>query len=146
MKFTKLSTALTTGTLFLASALPVFAQTPSGTNLDPCDKLTDPWNKLCQISDKNTGQVIGNVVLILFIAAALIALFFLIWGGIKWILSGGDKTKVEAARSTIIAALIGLVVTFLSFFLLQLVLSIFGISLTDFTIPTLLGGAPTPTL
>ena len=79
----------------------------------------------------------GFVVTIAFVIAVLIALFFLLWGGIKWITSGGDKTGVEAARNQIIAAIIGLIIVFLSFFILNLVLGLFGLSLLDLKLPTL---------
>lgn len=136
MTLTTLKKAAATTTVAISSILVaapyVFAQ-----DVNPCANIGDPWSKLCTISADRTGAIISSVVLLLFIIAALLALFFLIWGGIKWILSGGDKSKVEAARSTIIAALIGLVVTFLSFFLLTFVLSIFGISLANLTLPKL---------
>ena len=122
-------------TTLAASALPAFALPAQSVN--PCPPGTT-FGKLCNINSSNIGGVLSNFVLFLFIVAALIALFFLIWGGIKWILSGGDKGKVETARSTIIAALIGLVVTFLSFFLLQIVLGLFGINLSNLQIPQLI--------
>jgi hypothetical protein len=130
---TTTAAALTTLTL----AAPAFAQT----NVNPCAPggIGNPFNNLCTINSTNFGSVISNAVLFLFIVAALIALFFLIWGGIKWILSGGDKGKVEIARGTIVAAVIGLLVTFLSFFILQLVLGLFGISLMNLTLPKLIG-------
>ena len=37
-------------------------------------------------------------------------LIFLIWGGIEWLTSGGDKTRVETAQKMISNALIGLAV------------------------------------
>jgi hypothetical protein len=130
----KVAGALTTLTA-LSLATPAFAQT----TIDPCSKLGSTFNGLCHITSNNLGGMVSNIITILFIVAALIALFFLIWGGIKWILSGGDKAKVESARSTIIAALIGLVITFLAFFLLTFVLGLFGISVTNFILPNLIG-------
>lgn len=96
---------------------------------------------LCNIASSNFGNLVGKVITILFIFAAVVALAFLIWGGIKWILSGGDKAGVEAARNTIVAAVVGLIVVFLSYFILNIVISFFlGTPITNFTIPTL--GAP----
>jgi hypothetical protein len=93
--------------------------------------------ELCDGDTAGVGGVISAIIKILFIVAVLLALLFLIYGGIKWILSGGDKGKVEAARGTIVAALVGLVLVFLSYFLLMLVLSFFGLGTdTEFTIPS----------
>lgn len=93
---------------------------------------------LCTITSGNFGGLVGKVITILFILAAVVALIFLIWGGIKWILSGGDKSAVEAARNTIVAAVVGLIVVFLSYFILSIILRFFlGTSTTEFSIPTL---------
>lgn len=130
---TSLSTAFSALSA-LALAAPAYA---TDVNLDPCAATPPPWNSLCNINKDNLPGVIGTIIIVLFIGAALVALFFLIWGGIKWIMSGGDKGKVETARSTIIAALIGLVITFLAFFLLSFILSIFGLSINNLVIPNL---------
>ena len=76
----------------------------------------------------------------MFIVAVIVALGFLIYGGIKWIISGGDKAGVEAARNTIVAAVVGLVIVFLSYFILNIILGIFGLSLGTLTLPTLTSG------
>lgn len=81
-------------------------------------------------------NVVRAVINILFVIAAVIAIIFLIWGGIKWTLSGGDKAALESARSHIIAAIVGLVLVFLSFFILTFVFDFFGIGLVEqFNIP-----------
>lgn len=83
---------------------------------------------LCNIS---IGQFIGNLISFIFIIAAIVALLYLIWGGFKWITSGGDKTNIETARSHIIAAVVGLIIIFLSYVILNLVWTFFfGSSLT----------------
>lgn len=131
----KISTITTSAFTTLYFASPAFAQV----DLNPCTKMTDAnWQRLCKIGETDLGLIIGQAILVIFVIATLIALFFLIWGGIKWIMSGGDKGKVEAARSTLIAALIGLVVTFLSFFILSLIMGLFGLSLTNLNIPDII--------
>jgi hypothetical protein len=134
--FTRVSAAASAGFVYLSLAAPGFAQV----NIDPCPKGetegTD-FSVLCDLSANNIGTVISSVVTVLLIAAAIIALFFLIWGGIKWILSGGDKVKVDEARKTIIASIIGLIVALLAFFIITIVLGLFDLSLTDLKLPKL---------
>lgn len=60
-------------------------------------------------------------------AAVVLALVFLIWGGIKWIIAAGNKERVEGAKRTIIHALVGLAITFTSFYLLNFVGQLYGI-------------------
>jgi len=122
----------------LAIAFPALA----GASLDPCPKGTGGgtnFGNLCNLSADKLGTVISGIVTIMLIAATIIALFFLIWGGIRWVTSGGDKAKVESARNTIIAAIIGLVIAFLAYFILTLVLSFFGLSLNNLTLPKITG-------
>src|SRR3990167_3037259 len=107
---------IVSATAFLGAATPAFAQTV----IDPCAKSAGPgFNKLCNLTF--SGGVVGAFITIGFIIATLIALGFLIFGGIKWIASGGDKTAVEGARNTIVAALVGLVIVFLAYFIINII-------------------------
>jgi len=109
---------------FFGFALPAFAQT---VNVNPCADSAGPgFNILCNLSLSH-GNIIGRIITIALIIAALIALAFLIWGGIRWILSGGEKEKVEEARGTIIAALVGLVIVFAAYFIINIVFGLFGL-------------------
>ena len=65
--------------------------------------------------------------------AALLVLFYLIWGGIEWITAGGDKGKVEKARNRITQAIIGLIVLAASTAILSLVQGFLGVTLINFT-------------
>ena len=129
----KLLSSLSLSTpLFLMNAAQSFAQTP-GESLNPCNNKSQILSVLCKTRD--LGAVIGFIVTIAFIIAILVALIYLIWGGIKWITSGGDKANVETARNQIIAAIIGLLIVFLAFFILNLILGLFGLNLFDLTLP-----------
>ena len=126
-------------TALLLTASQVMAQTVSK-SLNPCDnKDNKALNAACAGQGLGLGNVLGFVITIAFVIAVLIALFYLVWGGIKWITSGGDKAGVEGARSQIIASIIGLIIVFLAFFILNLVLGLFNLSLFDLELPTLNG-------
>ena len=125
---------ITAAAISLSYTLPALAA-----EVNPCPK-DGKFSKLCDIT-ANPGAILGNVIIAILVVAAVIALLYLIWGGVKWIMSGGDKAKVDTARSTIIAAIVGLIVTFLAFFLVSLVLSLFGLgSIRDLTIPDITAG------
>ncbi len=126
----KLLTSLSLGTgALLASAMPAFAA-PLGTF---CPEGTD-FTLLCKLP---AGTVIGGIVNLIFIIAIVIAFVFLIIGGFKWVVSGGDKGAVEGARNTIIAAIVGLVILFLAFIILNIVLGLFGTSLNTLNVTPL---------
>ncbi|MEK7168617.1 MAG: hypothetical protein AAB778_01265 [Patescibacteria group bacterium] len=81
------------------------------------------------------GMVSGFIRLILVIAG-LAFFFILVIGGIKWILSGGDKAHTEGARNQITAALVGLVIVFSAWAIIQLINTFFGVNILQLDLPT----------
>lgn len=118
-------------------AFPAFAVTPVSVN--PCEgNLAGIAKTLCDIGGKNTPNTIQNIVVFLIVLAVIIALLYLLFGGIKWITSHGEKTEVEAARNHIIAAVTGLIVVFFAVLIVSIVLAAFGLGLTNLEIPTII--------
>ena len=93
------------------------------------------------LSGITAGGIISGAISLVLIFAALIFFFMLVIGGIKWILSGGDKGQTEAARNQITAALVGLVIVFAAWAIAQLIGGLFGITIFNqqLTLPTFLG-------
>lgn len=75
------------------------------------------------------SPIIQTGVTLLFVFAILLTLFFLIYGGIRWIVSGGNKEKLQQARQTLTYAIIGLIVVLLSFFIINVIGGIFAVNL-----------------
>lgn len=73
-------------------------------------------------------SIITFALQLLLFAAILLALFFVLFGGLKWILSQGDKKQVEEAQHTITYAIIGLIIALLSFFIVNLIGYTFGVA------------------
>lgn len=59
----------------------------------------------------------------------ILALIFLLIGGIKWITSGGDKQALAGAKATITYSLVGLIIVLVSFALLGFISGLFGVNL-----------------
>lgn len=110
-----------------------FAQT----NANPCSSI-GPFSTLCSLTSNDFGFVVSTIINIIVILAIIIAILYIIYGGIKWILSRGDKEKVEDARKHIVASVVGLIVVFLAFFIINVVFGFFfpGKSLKDLKLPT----------
>jgi hypothetical protein len=112
------------------------------------------FNKLLAVADmpedvvKNTGGTITNpaignlgkdkgvdflqtalpaAIQIGFIIGVLIFFFVLITGAIQWVSSGGDKQALEVAKGKITNALIGIVILFSIFAIINLIERFFGI-------------------
>lgn len=90
---------------------------------------TDPFEQACRgggagsavCSNNSSGDpiagpngVIVNITSILALIAGIVSVSFMVWGGIKYITSGGDSSGVSTAKNTIIAALVGLLVALLA--------------------------------
>jgi len=75
-------------------------------------------------------DLIPALVTLGFVIGSLVFFFFLISGAITWIVSGGDKTKLESARSRITNAVVGFVILLLAFALVALLESFFSINIT----------------
>ncbi len=113
----------------LLSSTTVFAQ--------QAISLTPPQGAIQSVDISKIPQFI---ITLLFVIGIIIALAFLIYGGIKWIISGGDKAAVDAARKHIVAAIIGLVIVVTAFVILNFVFQIlFGstFNLNHLCIPSL---------
>jgi hypothetical protein len=89
------------------------------------------------VSQINAGNLVRAIILLVLVVAALVFFLMLLWGGLQYILSGGDKGKTEAARGQITAALIGLVIVFAAWAILQLMSAFLGVDLGNFNIPTI---------
>ncbi len=61
-------------------------------------------------------DIVATFIALALITASLLCLLFLMWGGISFILSAGNEEKIKKAVNTIRYSIIGLVVTFISFF------------------------------
>lgn len=68
----------------------------------------------------NTGDVLSALFNTFFILAFFLAFIWMFWGAFEYIFAGGDKERLSKARSRIISALIGLLLTALSFAIAQL--------------------------
>jgi hypothetical protein len=79
--------------------------------------------------DINIETLLQNAMSILVVTAIILVVIFIIWGGIRWIVSRGDKQQIQGARNNITYALIGLVVVFLAFFLVSIIGYLFGVQI-----------------
>lgn len=97
-------------------------QLPGGDDIDA------PSGVPTASGDGTLTNVISFIINSLMFVGIVAALIFLIIGGIKWITSNGDKEKLNSARKTIIFSIIGLVVIIFSFFIIQAINQILGVT------------------
>lgn len=75
--------------------------------------------------DGPTAIIPRAINLMLFVVGVL-AIFMMIYGGIRYVLSGGDSGRVKDAKNTILYAIVGLVVAILGYAIVGWIVSVVG--------------------
>lgn len=63
----------------------------------------------------------NNLITLIYIIAAVVFIFMLLWGALEWISSGGDKEKVSNAKRRITHALVGITLFAVAFAIIRVV-------------------------
>ena len=78
------------------------------------------------IGDNGVFSRLTNTILLI---VGLISVIMLVYGGLRYILSGGDSKKVTDAKNTVLYAIIGLIISLLAFAIVNFVLnSVIGVN------------------
>lgn len=103
--------------------------------------LLPPWYKGLKCDDKTSSisppkdqdggletmifTIILNVIEALLYIVGYITLAMIIWGGFKYMLGGDNPSKVEAAKKTIVNAIIGLIISIFSIIIINVIAGAF---------------------
>ena len=120
--------------LFVHPAVTLAGENPPA---NPEEIQLDPGKGFEGVTGFNISGLIQTAIKFVLITAAILFFFTLIFGGIRWILAGGDKAGVESARKIIVNALIGLAVVLSAWAITALIQEIFNVKILSPTIPTL---------
>lgn len=95
------------------------ATAPAAAGVDPfaiCNTDAGRGNSICSNNqEQDAGNLITNIINVLLFVIGAIAVVMLIWGGVQYTVSAGDAGRVKKAKDTILYAIVGLVVAFLAF-------------------------------
>lgn len=83
--------------------------------------VPNPTNK------SDLGALLVGVINALLLFAGAVAVLFLIIGGFRYVISAGNAEQVEAAKKTILYAILGLIIIFIAFVLVQLIQQYLGV-------------------
>lgn len=126
----KLNSIKMSASMFALSIVTMLSQAP----LVHADPATDASKQAlcdgagltgadCGGGGAGLGDIFSNILSILSIIIGIAAVIVIIVAGLKYVTSGGDASKVSSAKSTLIYALIGLVVAALAQVMVRFVLS-----------------------
>ena len=77
--------------------------------------------------DTSTGNnILGWGLNLLFVLGTVLVILYMLWGGVQWITSGGDKQKLANARNRLVYSIIGLLVIAFAMFIVNFVLFFLG--------------------
>lgn len=101
------------------------------------DLFTQDWASCLDTSADPTGTGVAklscawialqNVINAALVLSALVAVFLIIYSGIQYVTSGGDKEKVDNARKRLTYAIIGLIVIIFSFAIVNFIAQFTGL-------------------
>jgi len=111
-----------------ALVAPVYAETI---------QIKTKGSSLAGLEGLTISGIISGAISLVLIVVALVFFFILVFGGLKWVTSGGDEKKVTEARAQLTNALIGLAIVFAAWAIMKLIGTVFGIDI--------LGGLVIPT-
>jgi hypothetical protein len=117
----KIKTILIACAIMFLAAQPFLAQA----QIVDCGRRDQGPNGACEFSD--LWEMVYRVVNYLIGMAGFVAIFFIVWGGVQMLLSGGNMTAVQEAKSTVWHAILGLILTLLAYLIVGYVAGlIFG--------------------
>lgn len=94
----------------LLSAHPVFAQ-----GFVFCGRRIDKGTPYEECKPEHLFELIYRIANYLISLAGLVAIFFIVWGGVRMLLSAGNTSAIQEAKSTIWHAILGLILTLMSY-------------------------------
>lgn len=74
----------------------------------------------------NIQELSGDMIKGLLGVSGAIALFMLVWGGIVWMTSNGSAERLKKGKDTILWAILGLVIIFMSYVIINFIFDIIG--------------------
>lgn len=115
--------------VFVMTAIGAFAFAPV-TSVGALDPLAgacadNPESDICQNKDEDAGSLIGTIINTLLFLIGILSVIMIIVAGVLYTISSGDSSKVARAKNTLTYAIVGLLVAFLAFAIVNWVLDIF---------------------
>lgn len=83
-------------------------------------------NATGQSGSRSLEQSINDVTNVLLFVIGAIAVIVIIYGGIKFVTSDGDASKIKGARETILYAVVGIVIALIAYAIVRWVVRAFA--------------------
>lgn len=119
-----LAAAIVLALVAVPALVPVAASAQDIQDQLKCGSTLKVDEEGCDVEQGATGinDIITNIVNIFSVIVGVVSVIMIIYGGFRYVTSGGDSGNVTSAKNTIIYAVVGLVVVALAQFIVQFVL------------------------
>ena len=120
------------GTVALVNPSAILAQLPQP--VSETASIANVSTNFTPLLSYTPAMFVSTVINLMLGIAGVVSFIFLLWGGLQWIMAGGDKEGTEKARKKITSALIGLAIVFSAYALLYILRALFNINLIEVNI------------
>lgn len=101
-----------------------FEEIQKGVTINPQFRVTNESTAASKV-----GGIISMIMPYLFVIAGLLLLFYLIYGGFHMMIAANDEKGLAEAKGKITNALVGFMLLFVAYWLVQILGHIFGIAI-----------------
>jgi hypothetical protein len=115
--------------MFNTVLLNLLALTIPGANGQPGIQIQAPKSIPSGGAGRLSTAISGGIT-IMMIVAVILCLISIVWAGIQWTSSSGDKAKVAAARGRLTWSIVGLVVVLMAFLIVNILGSFFNVNIS----------------
>lgn len=123
------------GLIFAQSLVAVEVKTPQLSSTNPLNNITQFFTDGGASSD--LGGLVSVIIAWMILGAGLTSFIYLIIGGFKWLTAQGDPKALTAAQQTIFGAVIGFIITFAAYWIIEILQTVLGIKiLAEIASPT----------
>lgn len=91
--------------------------------------IVSPVENKFPAAETTLGTIITELLPYVFGAAGILLFVYFLVGGFQLLTSAGEPKAVEGARARITNAIIGFVIIFIAYWLIQILQSIFGVGI-----------------
>jgi hypothetical protein len=130
MKFIKLALATLLSSAVMLAPATVMAATVTSNSLCNGTSLNDVDDANCKTSpkegEKTVKDIATDVINIFSWIVGIISVIMIIYGGFRYITSGGNDAGVKAAKNTILYAVVGLIIVALAQIIVKFVINKFS--------------------
>lgn len=121
----QLAFALVLGLTAPLTTVPALASTGASTNA-ACEGIGLTGASCnANAASNDLNQLVKTIVNILSVIVGIAAVIMIIISGLKYVTSGGDSGNIATAKSTLIYAIVGIVIVALAQFIVRFVLNAF---------------------